>query len=210
VYLDRREVPPVKVHRVEPAAAAHARLRQAALDFPPRLRLGDPRLHPPGEVDEAVLLPGPDAAAAVGDDEREHGEREHGDGEQEHGGHVHPEERPAGGAAPARAHEADDGEDQHHAAEREDRELQRAVAVGGGARAEVHARADQRQGQEERHYVHRAQEAVAQPRHCRISELGSWSVLRVFWGLRRSRTGGRQGGSGAQDVAGLKLWEVFE
>ena len=165
---------PVEFHGVLPhgttePAAAHARLREAALDLPPRLRLGDPRLQPAGVVPEAVLpvpAPGHGAARApVGDHEREHGEREHGDDEQEHEGHVHPEERRGGVAAPAGAGEADEREQQQCAAERDDGDLQGALALRGGAREEVDARAQHRQGQEERHQVQGAQEAVAQPRH---------------------------------------------
>lgn len=154
---------------VEFPAAAHARLREAALDAPPRLRLGDPRLQPAGVVPEAVLpvpAPGHGAARApVGDHEREHGEREHEDGEQKHEGHVHPEERPGGAAASAGAGEADEGEQEQSAAERDDGDLEAALARRGGARDDVHAGAQHRQGQQERHQVQGAQEAVAQPRH---------------------------------------------
>jgi len=176
LYLDWRQVLPVEFHGALPhgtteAAAAHARLREAALDLPPRLRLGDPRLQPVGVVPEAVLpvVPAPGRHGALaGDHEREHGEREHGDDEQEQEDHVHPEERRGGVAAPAGAGEADEREQQQRAAERDDGDLQGALALrGGGAREEEHARAQHRQGQEERHQVQSAQEAVAQPRHRR-------------------------------------------
>ena len=175
MYLDGREVSLVEFRGVSAhgavgrPAAAHARLGEAALDAPPRLRLGDPRLQPAGVVPEAVLLvpaAGHGASrATVGDHECEHGEREDGDDEQEHEHHVGPEERRGGAAVSPGAREADEGDQQQRAAERDDGELQDALALRGGAHAEVDARAQHRQGQEERHQVQSAQEAEAQPRH---------------------------------------------
>lgn len=174
VYLDGREVLLIEFHGVSPhgtverLAAADTRLGEAALDAPPRLRRGDPRLQPAGVVPEAVLpVPAPvgSGASTSDDHEREHGEGEDGDDEQEHENHVRPEERPGGAAAAAGAGEADKGEQKQRETEGDDGELQGALALCGGAHVEVDARAQHRQGQEERHHVQSAQEAVAQPRH---------------------------------------------
>lgn len=169
-YLNERQVPPVQLAgvdpAVDPAAAAHARVRDAALDPLPRLVVRDPVLQPAGVVPDPVLpVPGPGhggGGAPVGDGERERGGHEHADEDHEDGNDVHPEERR--GAA-ARAGQRQERQQEERGAQRHGGHPHQALALGRRLRQDVGARADERHGGDEGDKVQGAQDAVGEAHH---------------------------------------------
>lgn len=169
-YLNERQVPLVQLAgvdpAVDPAAAAHARVRDAALDPVPRLVVPDPVLQPTGVVADPVLpVPGPGhggGGTPVGDGEREGGGHEHADEDHEDGHDVRPEERR--GAA-ARAGQRQERQQEERGAQRHGGRPHQALALGGRLRQDVGARGDERHGGEEGNQVQGAQDAVGEAHH---------------------------------------------
>ena len=164
-YLNERQVLLVELAGVDPApdaaeppaAGAHARVRDAALDPAPRLVVPDAVPQPVG----VAPVPGR-GGAPVGDGERERGGHEHAGEDQEHADHVGPEERR--GAA-ARAGERHEREQEERRAQRHGGHPHQALALGGRLREDVRARAYERHGDEEGDHVQGGQDAIGETHH---------------------------------------------